>query len=119
VIPLRPTLVAETQTETPQARRLKALTEEEGRLRALARKGTRVRVTFEAEVVDAMLATSVSGQRLLLTVKMPDGEHHPIDPEQAGVHIEALQQWAERQEGELAPHNPELTPAPSDPGSST
>ena len=89
VLPLRPTLV--TQVHAPKSRPLQALTEEEGRLRALARRGTRVRVTFEAEVVDAQLWGTAGGpKKLQLFVRTPDGERHPIDPGQAGVHIEAL-----------------------------
>lgn len=85
---LRPTIV--TQMHTPQPKRLQALTEEEGRLRGLARKGRRVRVTFEAEVAEAWISSSgSSGRRVQLIVTTPDGRRHIVDSGLPGLHIEA------------------------------
>lgn len=91
VLPLRPTRLTETQIHGPKRRPLKALSEEEGRQRALARRGKKVRVTLDATVASSMLATGMDGrQHLTLTVVTPDGRRITIDPEQAGVTIEAL-----------------------------
>lgn len=91
VLPLKPKLVTESQVEVPQARRLQALTEEEGRLRDLAREGTRVRLTFDAEVVGTLLATGMDGRTTLsLTVATADGHRHPVNLDLPGLHIEAI-----------------------------
>ncbi|MGW9399371.1 hypothetical protein [Streptomyces sp. NPDC055642] len=75
---------------TPQPKRLQALTEEEGRLRGLARKGRRVRVTFEAEVAEAWISSSgSSGRRVQFIVTTPDGRRHIVDSGLPGLHIEA------------------------------
>jgi hypothetical protein len=85
---LRPT--RETQMHAPKRRPMHALTDEEGRLRALARKSQRVRVTFEAEVVQTMLTTGMDGaQRISFIVATPDGRRHAVDPSLPAVRIEA------------------------------
>jgi len=86
---LRPTLV--TQMHEPKRRPMRALTDEEGRLRALARKGTKVRVTvtFEGEITDAWQWSSAGRHGLDFIVTTPDGQQHPVDPQRAGVHVEA------------------------------
>jgi hypothetical protein len=84
----RPT--RETQMHAPKRRPMHAITDEEGRLRALARKNQRVRVTFEAEVVQTMLTTGMNGmQQISFIVATPDGRRHAVDPNLAAVHIEA------------------------------
>jgi hypothetical protein len=89
VIPLQPTLVTEVQA--PKVRPLQALTEEEGRLRALARRGTAVRVGFDSKVVDAWLTSGTDGRkRVVLVVEAPDGSRIAVDSERDGVHIEAI-----------------------------
>lgn len=87
---LRPTKV--TIMHAPKTRPLYALTDEEARLRALARKGTKVRVTvtFEGEVTDAWQWSSAGRRGLDLIVDTPDGRRHPVDPQRKGVHIEAI-----------------------------
>ncbi|MEU1088894.1 hypothetical protein ABZ401_19020 [Streptomyces sp. NPDC005892] len=84
---LRPTEV--TVADQPRPRPLHALSDEEGRIRALARKGTRVRVTFEAEVVDAMQWTAGDRHGLSYTLTTSDGSRYTIDPQMPGLHIEA------------------------------
>ena len=88
---LRPTEV--TQMHTPKPRPMHALSDEEGRLRALARKGTKVTVTvtFEGEIADAWQWSSAGRHGLDFVVATPDGERHAVDPQRAGVHIEATQ----------------------------
>lgn len=89
---LRPTLV--TQMYAPQPRRLQALSAEEGRLRALARKGQRVQVTYEAEVSEAWL-TSGSDKRIQFIVTTADRSRHVVDPRLPGLCIEAAPASAE------------------------
>ncbi|MFF8544787.1 hypothetical protein ACF060_31375 [Streptomyces werraensis] len=67
-----------------------ALSDEEARLRALARKGTKVRVTFEAEMADAWQWTSGTNRGLQFIVETADGRRHAVDPRLPGLHIEAL-----------------------------
>lgn len=91
---LSPTEV--TMLATPKTRPLQVITDEDARLRALARKGTRVRVTFEAEVSDAWLwGTEGQPKKLELFVTTPDGHRHTIDPQMEGVHVEAMTEDAE------------------------
>ena len=72
-------------------RPVQALTEEEGRLRALARKGQRVRVTFEAEITEAWTSAGRDGiKRIQFVVTTPDGRRHSVDPARQGLQIEAL-----------------------------
>lgn len=87
---LHPTGV--TIAPTPKLRRLHALDDEEARLRALARKGTKVRVTvtYEGEISDAWQWSSADRRGLEFIVTTPDGQQHPVDPQRAGVHIEAV-----------------------------
>ena len=85
---LRPTEV--TVAEQPQPRLLHALSDEEGRIRALARKGTKVRVTFEADVVDAMQWSTGDRRGLSFTLTTPDGTRYTVDPQMPGLHIEAI-----------------------------
>lgn len=86
---LRPTSV--TVVHAPKRRPMHALDDEEGRLRALARKGTKVRVTitYEGEITDAWQWTGAERRGLGFVVDTPDGRRHSVDPGQAGVHIEA------------------------------
>lgn len=85
---LRPTKV--TQMHTPKRRPMQALSDEEGRLRGLARKGQRVRVTYEADVADAWLSSGRDGvRRIQFIVTTPDGRRHVVDPTVSGVHVEA------------------------------
>lgn len=85
---LRPTQV--TLLHTPKTRPLHALGDEEARLRALARKGTRVRVTFDATITDAMQWSSAGQRGLEFTVTTADGRHFTINPQMPGLHIEAI-----------------------------
>jgi hypothetical protein len=86
---LRPTRV--TLMHAPKPRPIQALTEEEGRLRALARKGTKVRVTYEAEVSEAWTTADSDGiKRVQFIVTTPDGRRHVADPRLPGLRIEAV-----------------------------
>lgn len=85
---LRPTKV--TIMHAPKQRPMHALTDEEARLRALARKGTRVRVTFEGEIADAWQWSSAGNRGLGFVVKSPDGRTHTVDAQQPGLRIEAV-----------------------------
>lgn len=85
---LRPTQV--TVLHTPKTRPLHALSDEEARLRALARKGTRVRVTFDATITDAMQWSSAGQCGLEFTVTTADGRHFTINPQMPGLHLEAI-----------------------------
>jgi hypothetical protein len=66
-----------------------ALSNEEARLRALARKGTKVRVTFEGEITDAWQWSSAGNRGLGFIVKSPDGRTHTVNVQQPGLRIEA------------------------------
>lgn len=85
---LRPTEV--TVIHTPKQRPMRALSDEEGRLLALARKGTKVRVTFEAEITEAIRWTSADRHGLDFIVTSPDGRRHTVNGSQPGLRIEAL-----------------------------
>lgn len=85
---LRPTRV--TVIHAPKPRPLHALTDEEARLRALARKGTRVRVTFEGEIADAWQWSNGISRGLDFIVKSPDGRRHTVNGTQPGLRIEAI-----------------------------
>lgn len=85
---LRPTKV--TIMHAPKRRPMHALSDEEARLRALARKGTRVRVTFEGEIADAWQWSSAGNRGLGFVVKSPDGRTHTVDAQQPGLRIEAV-----------------------------
>lgn len=84
---LRPTKV--TVMHPPKQRPMHALTDEEGRIRALARKGTKVCVTFEGEIVDAWQWSSAGNRGIGFIVKSPDGCTHTVRVDQPGLHIEA------------------------------
>ena len=84
---LRPTKV--TLMHTPKRRPMHALTDEEARLRALARKGTKVRVTFEGEITDAWQWSGGALRGLGFIVTSPDGRTHTVRAEQPGLRIEA------------------------------
>ena len=90
VMPLHPTLV--TEMHTPKQRPMHAISDEEARLRALARKGTRVRVTvtYEGEISDAWQWSAAGRRGVEFVVDTPDGRRHGVDPQRAGVHIEAV-----------------------------
>lgn len=85
---LRPTRVTVMHALKP--RPMHALSEEEGRLRALARKGTKVRVTFEGEIADAWTWTNGISRGLDFVVKSPDGRRHTVNGSQPGLRIEAI-----------------------------
>lgn len=85
---LRPTKV--TILHAPKPRRMHALSDEEARLRALARKGTRVRVTFEGEIADAWQWSNGISRGLDFIVKSPDGRRHTVNGNQPGLRIEAI-----------------------------
>ncbi|PAZ15617.1 hypothetical protein CLM62_12530 [Streptomyces sp. SA15] len=85
---LRPTRV--TVLHAPKPRPLHALSDEEARLRALARKGTKVRVTFEGEIADALQWSSAGRHGIDFVVKSPDGRRHPVNGTQPGLRIEAI-----------------------------
>jgi hypothetical protein len=84
---LRPTTV--TVLHPPKQRPMHALSDEEGRIRALARKGTKVRVTFEGEIADAWQWSSAGNRGLGFIVKSPDGRTHTVNVDQPGLRIEA------------------------------
>lgn len=85
---LRPTKV--TQMHAPKRRPMQALTDEEARLRGLARKRQRVTVTYEAEIADAWLTADRDGiKHVQFIVTTPDGRRHAVDPAVPGVHVEA------------------------------
>lgn len=87
---LRPTLV--TQMHQAKPRPLHTLTEEEGRLRALARKGKRVRVTYEAEISEAWTSAGRDGvKRIQFIVTTPDGRRHIVDSGLPGLSVEAVE----------------------------
>ncbi|AWZ06871.1 MULTISPECIES: hypothetical protein [unclassified Streptomyces] len=74
----------------PPAPRLQALDDDEGRHRALARRGRRVKVTFEAKVDTAWLTRGADGhQHLTVLVITDDGHHHAIDTRLPGARIDA------------------------------
>ncbi|MEV5944679.1 hypothetical protein [Streptomyces sp. NPDC051994] len=87
---LRPTRV--TVLHAPKQRPMHALSDEEARLRALARKGTKVRVTvtFDGEIADAWQWSIAGRHGLDFIVATADGSRHPVDPQRPGVHIEAI-----------------------------
>ena len=86
---MRPTRV--TQTHEPKSRPLHALSDEEGRLRSLARKKQRVQVTYEAEVSEAWLVTGADGvKHIQFIVTTDDGSRHHVDPRLPGVRMEAI-----------------------------
>jgi hypothetical protein len=84
---LRPTEV--TVLATPKTRPLRALSDEEARLLALARKGTKVRVTFEAEMTEAWRWSSAGRSGIDFIVTDPDGRRHTVNGSQPGLRIEA------------------------------
>ncbi|MEU6365712.1 hypothetical protein ABZ876_08145 [Streptomyces sp. NPDC046931] len=85
---LRPTRV--TVMHAPKQRPMHALSDEEARLRALARKGTRVRVTFEGEIADAWEWSNGISRGLDFVVTSPDGRRHTVNGKQPGLRIEAI-----------------------------
>jgi hypothetical protein len=85
---MRPTRV--TVLATPKTRPLHALDDEEARIRALARKGTKVRVTFEAEVTDAWQWSSAGRRGIDFVVTSPDGARHTVNGSQPGLRIERV-----------------------------
>jgi hypothetical protein len=85
---LRPTQV--TVMHAPKQRPMHALSDEEARLRALARKGTKVRVTFEGEITDAWQWSSAGNRGLGFIVTSPDGRSHTVNVQQPGLRIEAV-----------------------------
>jgi hypothetical protein len=85
---LRPTQV--TIMHAPKPRPMHALTDEEARLRALGRKGTKVRITFEGEIADAWHWSNGISCGLDFIVTSPDGHRHTINGSQPGLRIEAI-----------------------------
>lgn len=85
---LRPTRV--TVLHAPKPQPVHALTDEEARLRTLARKGTRVRVSFEGEIADAWQWSNGISRGIDFVVKSPDGRRHGINGNQPGLRIEAI-----------------------------
>lgn len=87
---LRPTHV--TVVHPPKQRPMRAISDEEGRLRALARKGTKVRVTFDAEISDAMQWTGAGRHGIDFVVTSPDGRRHTVNGSQPGLRIEKIEE---------------------------
>lgn len=85
---LRPTTV--TVLATPKSRPLRALDDEEARLLGLARTGTKVRITFEAEVADAVRWSGAGRSGIDFVVTSPDGRRHTVNGSQPGLRIEAV-----------------------------
>lgn len=85
---LRPTRM--TVMHAPKRRPVRAISDEEGRLRALGRKGTRVRVTYEGEIADAWEWSNGISRGLDFVVKSPDGRTHTVNGSQPGLRIEAI-----------------------------
>src|ERR1044072_22412 len=85
---LRPTRV--TVMHTPKPRPLHALSDEEARLRSLARTRTGVRVTFEGEIPDAVQWPSAGRRGLDFVVKSPDGRRHTVNGSHLALRIEAI-----------------------------
>lgn len=86
---LRPTQV--TVIHAPKQRPMHALSDEEGRLLALARKGTKVRVTFEAEIAEAVRWTCADRSGLDFIVTSADGRRHTVNGSQSGLRIERIE----------------------------
>ncbi|MGY1439479.1 hypothetical protein [Streptomyces reniochalinae] len=87
---LRPTHITQ-MTAVPS--RLRPVTDEDARLRSLARRGRRVRVTLEAEVTEVSRCYSEGREAdatLTFIVTTADGRRHAIEPAVPGVHIAAL-----------------------------
>jgi hypothetical protein len=87
---LTPTRV--TVLHTPKQRPMHALSDEEARLRALARKGTRVHVTFEGEIADAVQWSSAGRRGLDFDIVTADGRRYTVDPALLGVQIEKIEE---------------------------
>lgn len=91
---LRPTEV--TVLNTPKTRPMHALSDEEARIRALARKGTKVRITFEAEVSEAWQWSSAGNRGIDFIVTDPDGRRHTVNGSQSGLRIERIKPGEEQ-----------------------
>ncbi|MDN3262898.1 hypothetical protein QWJ26_24440 [Streptomyces sp. CSDS2] len=87
---MEPTILTLTDPEPAPPVRPQLLSDDEARHRALARRGRRVTITFEATVHSAWLARDTTGrQRLTLIVATDDGSLHTIDTQLAGTRIDA------------------------------
>lgn len=88
-----PTILTLTAPEPLPRPRPQLLSEDEGRHRALARRGSRVTVTFEATVHTAWLSPDGTGQqRITLVVTTDDGRLHTVDTRLAGTRVDAADQ---------------------------
>lgn len=85
---LNPTQV--TVMHTPKRRPVHAVGDEEARLRSLARKGTKVRVTFVGEIADAWQWSTSGSRGIDFVVTSPDGRNHTVNGQQPGLRIEAV-----------------------------
>ncbi|MBX7464909.1 hypothetical protein K1Y80_02285 [Streptomyces sp. MAG02] len=86
---LRPTLV--TQMHAPKVRPMRALGDEEARLRELVLSRKPVRVTYEGRVVKAWSAEIGGEQRITLIVEDSTGRRHAVEPWLPTVDIDAAE----------------------------
>lgn len=87
---LRPTEV--TQMHAPPRPAVRALSDEEARLRGLIRVRRRLRITYEGDIAEAWTSPGARGEPVTyLIVTTPDGRRHVVDSSLPGVRIEAAE----------------------------
>ncbi len=90
---LEPTVLTLADPAPLPPPRPQLLSDDEARHRALARRGRRVRVSFEATVHTAWLSPDDNGQRrITLVVTADDGSLHTLDTRLPGTRIDAADQ---------------------------